>query len=567
MKELFIKNNFVINRVKNNYSLTMSEISSIQVKSAALCTAASNSGRFTNKYYIRTHIPLLHDNVVTKIAEYSKIINCGMPDKCNIEISMVFVDSSNEKTLMISIKTTHLLREEFGRNGVIAEITAFGERFKVNQSMWDHANLLLDNLLGELNMLHATCNSKPTIVLCGHCVGGALATILTLRMLFEDNIKDFFNIKCVTFGSPLIASSELANLVNKKELSNNFLNYVYECDIIPQLKLLPEEDVMSWRKFLAEKTTTEDNHAISHNGCCSGSDYFTNAVKLARKCCNNDENVTASPIPLYPLGSYAFLEHRTGYQYPPRIFTSPKEIIERFPKALPTDQCIHDHDLFGGYLSALGLCAPDKDALGKDSDNNLLQSSPSTEIFRSVSSMDTDADKISTIERRVSYSSSSRTMSWQDHTSAASPSSSVGEPKNLSKVMTTDVLGNPGSSETSKLKVIESSDAAKVQTQESSQVAKLQARESSDAAKVQTQESSEVAKVQMQESSEGAKEQQFVALEHIHDPGEKHMHAPAIKVIGIVIFIGLFTYFATTTYLSSSSSYLFKWLNTGKSYI
>ncbi|TPP50154.1 Lipase (class 3) family protein [Leishmania donovani] len=73
------------------------------------------------------------------------------------------------------------------------------------------------------------------VVLCGHGIGGAVASWLTTCMLLENTPQTRDRLLCVTFGAPLIASRSLSNLLMKNELAKNYQNFVNGSDMVPRL--------------------------------------------------------------------------------------------------------------------------------------------------------------------------------------------------------------------------------------------------------------------------------------------------------------------------------------------
>ncbi|EFJ36397.1 hypothetical protein SELMODRAFT_404357 [Selaginella moellendorffii] len=94
-------------------------------------------------------------------------------------------------------------------------------------------------------------DSGERITFTGHSLGGAVASLLALRMLreldreegeFAENREDFCQeeqgketrIKCITFGAPLFASSHLAELITAR-YSAVYLHVVQRGDCVPNL--------------------------------------------------------------------------------------------------------------------------------------------------------------------------------------------------------------------------------------------------------------------------------------------------------------------------------------------
>ncbi|MDZ7932856.1 MAG: hypothetical protein U5N21_23585 [Rhodococcus sp. (in: high G+C Gram-positive bacteria)] len=79
------------------------------------------------------------------------------------------------------------------------------------------------------------------VVFTGHSLGGALATLATVRMLEEDLPAFQGKVGCVTFGAPLVGNSALSTKVRRQGWTRHFLHIVAKSDIVP--RLLTERDI------------------------------------------------------------------------------------------------------------------------------------------------------------------------------------------------------------------------------------------------------------------------------------------------------------------------------------
>lgn len=72
------------------------------------------------------------------------------------------------------------------------------------------------------------------IVFTGHSLGGAVASLLALRLLEATGKWCHEQIQCYTFGCPFFADSELARYINKN-YKHHFVHIVSRNDIVPKL--------------------------------------------------------------------------------------------------------------------------------------------------------------------------------------------------------------------------------------------------------------------------------------------------------------------------------------------
>merc|ERR1711966_395174 len=86
------------------------------------------------------------------------------------------------------------------------------------------------------------------VILVGHSLGGAVATIVALMIMKEygsqANEKYLDKLKCITFASPLVISSDAKDRLTETDLERAkeiFHNYVHEGDMIPKLLLMSKK--------------------------------------------------------------------------------------------------------------------------------------------------------------------------------------------------------------------------------------------------------------------------------------------------------------------------------------
>ncbi|KAH9589107.1 Fungal lipase-like domain [Trypanosoma melophagium] len=83
----------------------------------------------------------------------------------------------------------------------------------------------------EYDVLH----NGYRLVVSGHSLGGAVAQIVSLRLIMA-NPQLFKNkLKCVSFGSPLVGNCQLTQFVEKNKWTSNFHHIAYRSDIVPRL--------------------------------------------------------------------------------------------------------------------------------------------------------------------------------------------------------------------------------------------------------------------------------------------------------------------------------------------
>eukprot|EP00759_Apiculatamorpha_spiralis_P001494 PhF_6_TR1054/c0_g1_i5/m.2194 len=102
------------------------------------------------------------------------------------------------------------------------------------------------------------------IVYCGHSLGGAIATLATVRMLNDhvDLIRGRFC--CVTAGAPMVGCHNLRDLVTSYHWSDVMHHFVYRGDVVPRLLMGREAPTKVIKAAHTTLTATKDTLAAVH---------------------------------------------------------------------------------------------------------------------------------------------------------------------------------------------------------------------------------------------------------------------------------------------------------------
>eukprot|EP00796_Vickermania_ingenoplastis_P004327 gene4327-3141_t len=166
-----------------------------------------------------------------------------------------------EKTKFIAVPGTHNVRTavaimKFTQvqrcvRQVVPDDAGEGQRrtrcwkFQVHAGFAQEAD---EVFLPIINLLHAIRGGYH-IVFCGHSLGGAIAFLLTLKLLeaYESDgmVTGPLPISCVTFGAPIVGSRELYECVQERGWSKCFQNVVHYGDPVPSLPLF-RSSLVTW---------------------------------------------------------------------------------------------------------------------------------------------------------------------------------------------------------------------------------------------------------------------------------------------------------------------------------
>ena len=93
--------------------------------------------------------------------------------------------------------------------------------------------------------------SGEDVTFTGHSLGGAVASLLGLRVLESTNGLYEKQVQCITFGSPLFANCHLAEFINNKYKSS-FVHIISQHDFVPR--------VISLFSIVQKLLYTSENH-------------------------------------------------------------------------------------------------------------------------------------------------------------------------------------------------------------------------------------------------------------------------------------------------------------------
>ena len=138
------------------------------------------------------------------------------------------------------------------------------------------------------------------VVVTGHSLGGAVAALVTMRMLVTEELgaDEQNRLICITFGQPHVGNKGFASFVSKS-YNDHFFSYVHKNDVVPRLMMLvgkAKEEFMKAPKSLK-------NRLLKF--------LLTNGAKLAAKVAPKVAAMSPVagfiPIEYESFGTYLFL--------------------------------------------------------------------------------------------------------------------------------------------------------------------------------------------------------------------------------------------------------------------
>ncbi|CAL5214613.1 unnamed protein product [Lathyrus oleraceus] len=194
-----------------------------------------------------------------------------------------------------------------------------------------------------------------SIVITGHSIGGATASLCTLWLLsYLQSISSSLSVMCITFGSPLIANKSFSQAISREWCGGNFCHVVSKHDIMPRLLFAPIAPLTPQLNFLLQfwhlsMTSPEFGKLAVQVSDKDKSELFTAVLGCLETATQNEE--ASESILFYPFGNYFFVSDEGAL-----CVDSPVTIIKMMHLLLSTSSpscSIEDHLKYGEYVNKL----------------------------------------------------------------------------------------------------------------------------------------------------------------------------------------------------------------------
>ncbi|CAL0305260.1 unnamed protein product [Lupinus luteus] len=199
-------------------------------------------------------------------------------------------------------------------------------------------------------------NTK-SIVVTGHSIGGAIASLCTLWLLsYLQHISSSLSLLCITFGSPLLGNKSFSNAILKQKWATNFCHIVSNHDIMPRLLFAPTIPHTSqlnhllqfWQLSMTSPCFGKLAVQVSEN---EKAELFNSVMSYLHAATQDGEGCES--FLFHPFGSYLFVSEDGAL-----CVDSPIIVIKMMHLTFATsspDSSIEDHLKYGEYVNKLSL--------------------------------------------------------------------------------------------------------------------------------------------------------------------------------------------------------------------
>ncbi|WJX47791.1 Lipase-like pad4 [Trifolium repens] len=230
------------------------------------------------------------------------------------------------------------------------------EPVMVHEGMLNLFSSLFNSIQNQVLGILENTDTK-SIVITGHSIGGATASLCTLWLLsYLQSISSSLSVMCITFGSPLLGNKSLSQAISKDRWGGNFIQVVSKHDIMPRLLFAPITPLTSQLNFLLQfwhlsMTSPEFGKLAKQVSDREKAELFTAVMDSLEASTQNGE--ISSSILFHPFGNYFFVSEEGAL-----CVDSPVTVIKMMHLLLSTSspsRSIEDHLKYGEYVNRLSL--------------------------------------------------------------------------------------------------------------------------------------------------------------------------------------------------------------------
>jgi hypothetical protein len=159
------------------------------------------------------------------------------------------------------------------------------------------------------------------IILTGHSLGGAVAALVTLRLLRTESLmpEHTARVSCITFGQPLVGDADIVKSVVTKKQQRHFWTIVNEEDVVPRVLLFTDDLIKVFADGFEKARTLglfDTASKIVEDTIKDLPWWGKLTVKAARAALGWYASESVKPSPYHAFGQYLFLRSNTDRSSP-----------------------------------------------------------------------------------------------------------------------------------------------------------------------------------------------------------------------------------------------------------
>ena len=149
-------------------------------------------------------------------------------------------------------------------------IYPYGESIGIEKGFYNLFCSLKNDIYNDINLL-VDKNNNNNIIITGHSLGGAISTLLSFDVLYN-NLP--YNVYLITFGSPRVGNKNFVEYFNKYKIYSKRITHYY--DIVPHLpqsflnyQHIPNEIWYNLDNSYYQECDDSENEDISCSNSCA----------------------------------------------------------------------------------------------------------------------------------------------------------------------------------------------------------------------------------------------------------------------------------------------------------
>lgn len=211
--------------------------------------------------------------------------------------------------------------------------------------------------------MKAILEKSKSIILTGHSIGGAIASLTTLWLLsYLQTISSPPQVLCITFGSPLLGNESLSKSLLQQRWVGNFCHVVLKHDIVPRLLFAPLASINTHLhillRYIQQSTSPRFGQVVDPQITDDMKEQLFSFVlgytKAVASTVESAENVGRSSSGLFwPFGNYLFCSEEGGVCVDNAV--SVVKLLHLMLAQGSSDVCFQDHLKYGSCVQRVSL--------------------------------------------------------------------------------------------------------------------------------------------------------------------------------------------------------------------